>query len=318
MLHHYIFSRHSFAFATTCLALIPISHAQSAEPLEEPSFVQNSEWSFELSAGVESDSNVSVSELDQNTRSGDTALRLRAEVDFETQLSEQTELKLGYTFSDKSFDEFSNFDLQTHLASATLSHDFDVVKLGLTARYIDAHLGGEGFQSFTQVSPHISGFASKKLFLRGAYTLSDKSFDIQTTRDADVHTLDLDAYYFIDGSKRYVSLGLERETSDAVDSQFSYDGFGFNLRFTQRFDFRGQRARARAGWRFETRDYDGITPSLGTQREDDRNRFQAELELPLNESLFVALDYEYGDFSSNLPSADYDQHVFTARLGVRF
>ena len=41
-------------------------------------------------------------------------------------------------------------------------------------------------------------------------------------------------------------------------------------------------------------------------------------ELPLTDTIFVSPEYEYGDFSSNLPSADYSQNVFSLRLGTRF
>lgn len=309
---------HGYFLASMCL-IQPVAVAQTDKPLDEPAFfMSDSEWNFELSAGFEHDSNVSVNELDQSTEEGDTALRLRAEVDFETKLSENTEFKLGYTFSDKSFDTFSDFDLQTHLLSATLAHDFGPVTLGATVRGIDANLGGDGLLSITQFSPYISGFAAKKLYLRGSVVAADKSFDVQTSRNADVLTLDLDAYYFLDSSRRYLSFGVESETSDANDSQFSYDGFGVNLRYTQKFDMFGRDARGRLGWRYESRDYDGVTPSIASARADDRSRFQAELMVPLSDHLFVEMDYEYGDFSSNLPSADYDQHVFAIRLGARF
>ena len=202
------------------LSLSPSIAAQETSKLKSP------EWSFELSAGVEQDSNVSVNELDSSTGSDDFAIRLRAEIDFEAEIAPETDLKFGYTFSDKSFDEFSAFDLQTHIISGSLSHDFGPVTTGGVVRYIDANLGGNGFQSITQFSPYASGFVAKNLFLRGAFTHAEKAFDVQTARDADVQTFDADAYLFLDGSRRYIVLGLEQETSDANDAQFSYDGLG--------------------------------------------------------------------------------------------
>ena len=71
------------------------------------------------------------------------------------------------------------------------------------------------------------------------------------------------------------------------------------------------------GWLYEQRDYSAATPAIGENRDDDRNRFQAELELPLGDRLFTVLEYEYGGFSSNLESADYDQHVAGLRVGLK-
>lgn len=298
--------------------IVPLGVTQTDEPPEADRKNKSSEWSFEVSAGLEHDSNVSVNELDSNTGADDTALRLRAEIDFETEIAPETELKFGYTISDKRFDEFSNFDLQTHILSGTLRHDFGPATAGITARYIDASLGGDGFQSVTQISPYVSGFVAKNVFLRGAYTHAEKEFDVQTNRDANVQTIDADTYFFLDGSRRYIVVGLEYETSDANDDQFSYDATGGQVRFSQRFDLRGRTARAQARWRYESRDFDGITPSIGEPREDDRHRLNAELEFPITDIIFVAAEYEYGDFSSNLPSADYKQNVFTLSLGASF
>ena len=299
-------------------AFAPTSLAQANGSSEASSTEPSAEWSFEVSAGVEHDSNVSVNELDSTTGADDVALRLRAEVDFEAKIAPETEVKFGYTISDKRYDQFTNFDLQTHIFSGTLSHDFGPATAGVTARYIDASLGGDGFQSITQISPYVSGFGAKKVFLRGAYTHAQKEFDVQTARDADVQTFDADAYFFLDGSRRYIVVGLEHETSDANDAQFSYDAVGAQARLSQRFKFRNRTARAQTGVRFESRDFDGPTPSIGVPRQDDRTRINAEVELPITDSVFVAAEYEYGDFSSNLPSADYSQNVFTLRIGARF
>ena len=146
-------------------AFAPTSLAQANGSSEASSTEPSAEWSFEVSAGVEHDSNVSVNELDSTTGADDVALRLRAEVDFEAKIAPETEVKFGYTISDKRYDQFTNFDLQTHIFSGTLSHDFGPATAGVTARYIDASLGGDGFQSITQISPYVSGFA-RRLYAR--------------------------------------------------------------------------------------------------------------------------------------------------------
>ena len=69
------------------------------------------------------------------------------------------------------------------------------------------------------------------------------------------------------------------------------------------------------GWRYETRDYSGITPSIGERRSDDRNRFNAGLKVPLVGSVYTKLEFRHDDYSSNLPSADFKQNVGTLRFG---
>ena len=295
---------------TTSLALAPPAALGQGEV--------ETQFDVDLSAGVEFDSNVSVQEIESNTGADDVATRFRAEFDFEAKWQNETELKLGYTFSDKSFDEFSDFDLQTHLANATLQRDFGDFTTGATYRYLDAKLGGDDYLTMHQITPHISGFVAKDVFIRADYVYSDKTFDNRADRDSTVHNVGADVYYFLDGSRRYLTVGIDAETNDATDDAFDFDAIGLRARLTQRVDIAGRDLQLRLGWRYEDRDYSGETPSIGAPRNDERHRIQASAEYPIHDRLYVAAEYEYGDFSSNLPSADYSQNVFGLRLGVRF
>ena len=67
-------------------------------------------------------------------------------------------------------------------------------------------------------------------------------------------------------------------------------------------------------WRYEERDYSGITPGVGESRDDQRHRWQADFELPVTEKGAIQLYGGYSDYSSNYQPADYDQNV----VGTRF
>lgn len=280
--------------------------------------LSSGDWSVELSSGAEYDSYVFQDQLDVTTGTGDSAMRLRGEVDYKTQITPDTQLGLGYTLSDKRYMEASQFDLQLHIISGTAKHDFGPVTAGTAVRHIDANLGGEGFQASTQFSPFVSGYITRQVLLRGTYTLTDKQFDVATTRDAQVQTADAKAYVFLDGSKRYLVVGVAQRSADAQDDRYSFNGVSTQIRLSQRFNFLGRTARAQARWRYETRDFIGETPSISAPREDDRHRFAAEVELPVSDTLFMSAEYERGEFASNLPSADFSQDVFTLRAVARY
>ena len=81
----------------------------------------------------------------------------------------------------------------------------------------------------------------------------------------------------------------------------------------------GQRALTlRTYLRYETRDYQGTTPSIGTPRNDDRTQLEASLEVPLNEHVVARLDYKRADNRSNLPSVDFDENTLSASVAVTF
>lgn len=279
---------------------------------------RDSPFSVGVSVGAEYDSNISVNELDANTSADDVAAVIDADLDFETEIASDTELSLGYSFSQSLHADFTDFDLQSHFASAGLSHDFGSVDVGGAYRFIYTRLGGDDFLVIQQASPYVSKFFGRKLFVRADYTYTDKNFQSQIARDAEVHAGGADVYYFLNGVRTYFIAGYKFEDEDAVDPQFDYQSHNIKLRFSQRIAVGDRDLKLKLGWRYETRDYSSITPSIGVIRDDNRHRFQSDLEIPITDHIYMQLEYEYADFSSNLPAADYTQSVAGARLGVRF
>ena len=322
-------SRSSKAFAVLIPALLCSEGAlaqaavlaESEQKTERKAVKQSgkapSPFSLEISAGLESDSNVSVSDLEQSTGEDDQAAVFDADLDYELALGENTDLQLGYGLSQTSYDDFPEFDLQNHLLTGEVSQDFGTVDAGMAYRYIHTRLGGHDYMTTQQASPSVSRFFGRKLFARAEYTFSDKDFDEINERDATAHAGGADLYWFLNGVRRYVVFGYRYREEDADDAQFDYGSHNLKLRLSQRFRFMARDATLKLGWLYEQRDYSAATPAIGENRDDDRNRFQAELELPLGDRLFTVLEYEYGGFSSNLESADYDQHVAGLRKGLQ-
>lgn len=305
----------SFAAASIlALGLLTPALAQPAgteERLDSP-------FSADISTGVEYDSNISVSQIDTNTGADDFAAVLDADFEFEKELGEDTEVSLGYSFSQSLHADFSNFDIQSHFGSAELSHDFGPVDVGAAYRLIYTRLGGSGFLTMQQFSPYVTKFFGKKLFVRTDYTYTDKNFENRIDRDATVHAGGADVYFFLDGVRTYFVTGYKYEDEDAVDPQFDFQSHNLKARFSHRIPMGDGYAKLKLGWRYEARDYSAITPSIGVLRDDNRHRLQAEIEIPVTDRIYSVLEYEYADFSSNLPSSDYTQSAAAARLGIRF
>jgi len=278
----------------------------------------DSPFSVELSAGAEYDSNVSVGEIDNNTGADDFAAVIDLDLEFEKDVTENTEISAGYSFSQSLHDQFTNFDIQTHFASAGVSHDFGAFDAGAAYRYIYSRLGGAGFLQIQQIEPYATRFFGKKLFIRAAYTYTDKNFKNRIDRDAMVHAGGADVYYFLNGVRTYFVAGYKYENENAVDPQFDFRAHHIKARFSQRIRMGKRDAKLKLGWRYESRNYSSITPSIGAIRDDNRHRLQAELEVPLTDHFFGLVEYEYSDYSSNLPSADYTQNLAGVRLGARF
>ena len=293
----------------------------SAQALAQPDGKENraeSPFSADISIGAEYDSNISVNEIDSNTGADDFSAVIDADFDFEKEFGDGGEINLGYSFSQSLHEEFTSFDIQSHFLSAGLSHDVGEYNLGAAYRFIYVRLDGDDFLQMQQFSPYASRLFGKKLYLRTDYTYSDKDFNNRTDRDATAHAGGVDVYYFIDGTNMYVATGYKYKDEDATDPQFSFHSHNLKARISRKIPMGKRKAKLKLGWRYETRDYLSITPSIAAIRHDDRHRFQAELEIPVTDRIYALVEYEYSNFSSNLPSADYKQSLAAARLGARF
>ncbi len=263
----------------------------------------------EIELGFEYDSNVVIDDIDLNLGLGDESAELRARLGYETDLGPSTELKLGYRFAQRVYEEFDQFDLQSHTASIAVEHDLGPADLEIDYRFADVSLGGDGFVGIHRLSPSLSFFVDRTVLVRAEYAFSDKDFRDRLDRDAEKHAVGVDLFWLVDRSKTYLVFGYRMSDEDAGDDQFDFRSKEFRLRLAQRFTLADRRAQIRLGWRYEDRDFKSETLSIGAIRKDDRHRLSAELVWEVDPSLEISAKYEYSDFSSNLPVADYSQSV---------
>ncbi len=279
---------------------------------------KNGPFSAEFSAGVEYDSNVSVIEIDTSTAQDDFAAQFDFGLGAETDLGENTEVKVGYNFGQDIQFDVSAFDTQSHRLSGEISHDFGGVETGASYQYIYSKLGGAGFLRMHRASPYVAAYvADKKAYLRASYIYTDKTFIGRPTRDAQVNAGNGEVFYFVNGLRTYIIAGYRYESADAVAPEFDFNSHNIKLRLNQRIPIAGAKSKFRIGWRYEDRTYRSVTPSIGAIRADERHRFNASLEVPVSDIVYTELEYRYDDFSSNLPSADFNQNVATFRIGGR-
>jgi hypothetical protein len=299
----------SLAFGTASLLLAQTAIGQDANKgMPSPTF------SAEVAVGVEYDSNVSVEEVDATSGESDHAIIVDLELGMDQQINDRTDLSLSYDFSNSKYNEFDQVDRQTHILGADLAYDAGDLNTGISAYYIDARLDSDGFLELWRVSPSLSGFISKRWFARGAYVYSDKTLDERPERDAQTHAGEADLYFFRRGLRSYFNVGYQFKYEDAEAAQYDYRAHNFKLRYIHRLEMFSRLAKIEFSWRFEDRDYQSDTPSIGEERDDSRNRWKVDLEYPVTDQATIQLYGGYADYESNLPAADYYQTV----VGTRF
>lgn len=276
------------------------------------------ELSGTLSLGLEYDSNVSVDELDRASNVGDTGRLLNVDLGVEHDFSEATSASLSYSFAQVNYETFDNLSRQTHMLGADISTDWGAATTGINYFYINALLDGEDFLTYERVSPSVSGFVSKRWFLRGAYVHGEKRVTRRPGRNARNDGVEIDAYYFWRGLRRYINAGYVYRLEDSQAPRFDYAAHQLKLRWVQRFELWSELATFELGARYEVRDYSSITPIIAEERDDDRLRLKAELDMPLGKQVNWLIYAGYSDYVSNLPAADYEQTLIGTRVEWSF
>lgn len=283
-----------------------------AQDSEESDF----SWSGRVGASAENHSNVSVTEIESTTGEGDSAVLLEAGLDASWALSEQFTLDAGYSFTDRRFDQFSEFDLRIHLAYLDLSYEYGDYTFGGNHYFADAHVDSSEFLTLNQSSLYAARFIGNQLYLRAALNQARKRFNDFSERSASSNGLSTDLFIFSSDVKRFVSLGLTYTDEDANSQEFSYQSWQARARLSQRFQLFSRDARAQLSGRWEERNYVGVSGLLPeTPREDTQIIAEANLEVALNTWLNLVGELERGRYRSNLALADYAET--RAGLGLR-
>jgi len=279
---------------------------------------KSTEFRAEVAIGAEYDSNVAVDEVDLNSSQSDYALTLDANIGLHSQLSEKAELDLSYDYSQSSYAEFSQVNRQTHILGSSLDFNLDKLDTGVSLFYIVSNLDQKKFLEFVRVSPSVSGFLAKKWFGRAAFVYADKTIEERSARDAVSNAGEIDAYYFRRGLRSYFNFGVQYKHENARDNQFDYQSGNLKIRYIHRFELFSKVAVLQLALRYEDRNYTSKTESIDKKRRDKRERWRAELKVPVIHNGQVQFYAGYSDYDSNLPRADYRQNIFGTRFIYRW
>ena len=302
--------RHTFVWLVPFASILALSTVASAKDTKP--------WSLSIKAGIQYDDNVTVDQTDVTTGIGDTAAVFEASAGYKLIDEKSGSLEVGYDFSQSLHQDLSSFDIQNHGLSVSGSIDADGLTIGGMYTFYHLLLGGHRFLDMHMLSPSVAAFVTPQLYLRASYIFFDKSFKTAPTRDATNHRPGVDAYYFFDDAKAFVSVGGHYEIENATGPEFDYNGYALVTSLQLPLEITQKPGKLKADYTYSKRNYSNVTPSIGVKRRENRSTFHAEADVPLIGGLSGIAEYQYIDRSSNLPSADYTENVITGSLKYDF
>lgn len=283
-----------------------------------PLFAAAPEGSIKLEAGTEYDSNLGVIELDQYSTESDWAAILNARFNGRWQANDQLNIKGGYFYLSKHYQDNDNFDLAIQQLFVDTSYDLRVVTLGASYHKADADLASRDFLQLQQTSIYASRLIDNRIFLRAATNYQDKDFPGNAGRNAHNTGLAGDVFVFFNQGTTFISAGITSEEEDAQQAQFNYDALSLRGSINHKFSAWGKNNKVQLGIRLHDRDYSSVTPELETKRNDNHRVATLEWEVSLTPKITATSKIEKGNYESNLAVADYSETLASINFAVTF
>ena len=279
---------------------------------------QSSKTSIEVSAGLEQDSNLNIVELDQNSHQSDLAVLLGAKADGKWQANEKLTLSGGYSFTAKTYQKQSAYDLALHQFSGDASYALEFLTLGASYHYADANLDKKDFLTLQQSSFYAAKLIHDKVYLRAAINIQDKQFAGRRERNAKNTGFAGDAFIFFNEGKTFLTIGISNEDENAKLHELDYSANTLKAKVSHQYLLWEKQQKLQAGWRYMVHDYTGVNPDLKLERYDSAHVTELEWEVNFTPSIAAVTKVEYSQYNSNLSSANYSDTQTSVTLKARF
>lgn len=300
---------------------------------------KKADFNVKLQAGSAYDSTLTIPSLDQTSSQGDWANVLYGRIGGELNPTERITLKGNYSLSSRRYHEVSEFDQDLGIASLDAAIDLAGITWGLSHHVADAQLASEPLLDLTKNSLYAAKLFSSGIYLRGAYTESEKRFDNNRERNANGEEVAGDVYYFFNGARSFWSLGVSRELEHARSPAFDNTTLKLRARYSHTGAIAGQESKIQLGWRYQDRDYDNeqslpvtdnetgeglpgtddpMSPTGRGNRHDRSHVVEAIWTLSFVEWLALETKVEHGNYQSNFDAADYRETGVSALLSAEF
>ncbi len=273
---------------------------------------------IEASTGIEQDSNLNVTELDQQSKESDMAALLGLKLDVSSKHFDKLSLSGGYSYNSKNYRTNKNFNLAIHQVNADANYDFDVMTIGISHHYADAILDKDSLLVLNQTNFYASKLINDFLYLRAATNLQDKSFNSAKERDAHNLGFSSDAFIFFNHGKTFVAASLGTDKEDARTNSFDYTASQYSAKISHKFMLGKKEQKVQLSWRQLERNYSGITEEINAERYDTGQIIDINWDFYLTQSISIETKIENGKYDSNFAPADYSENRASVKLKAYF
>ena len=295
-----------------CLTLIILciyaAHRPLAQEDRQTSAGPSLDLKSQMSIGTIHDSNVSIKEIDSQSKESDTARLLGVRLSASTKLG-KFELDSSYSFNQSKYRSFSNYNRESNILGIEVSRSLLGFRSGLSYHKADAKLGNEDFLELERWSPYFSRFFTKRTYFRTSFIDQTKIIIPRPGQSTKSESITLDAYYFQNGLRKYFNLGATIRQEKASTNRYSNRSNIIRLRMLGRIRIIKSEIRYEISWNYEEKDFNEVWPRSDNERLDKKHSFRLKLSYPLSKSITGEVYTNFVDSDSSVSYASFDEKV---------
>lgn len=277
------------------------------------------DWRINIGAGIQNDSTIVIDEIDNIVSAGGDSALLNLSARYRYVSSDSLQYSLGYNYSGKNYRHTSDVDTDLHIVSGSFRSKWDSFSGGIRTHVITAELGKKDFLEIEQIAPYLSFFINKKTYLDVTYQFANKDIVTDPDRSATSRSLSGDIYYFLQGTRHFLKLGLQHKKEDADNDLFSYDEEQVKLSYVYTLPIFKWDHEARLSYEFQRRNYgERVDPDIDNFRLDKRDEWELALTGQYTENFTVTLLASKSDNRSNSPLQAYQQDTLSLEFNYEF
>ncbi len=271
----------------------------------------------QLWVGMEHDDNLTVVEADRQSDKSDHALTLEAELEYLLGSWQGWSWNSGYDLYQSHYSKFDEFDLTSHGVWIAAERSFDEWDINGQYRYSHSSIDSDKLYSSHSFRPGIGRQWGSQFYTSAFVDYQNRDFE-DDLRDGNLTQVGGDIIWFPDTSSSYgvVSLGWDHDDTDG--DEFIYSGVRLAGAWHFPIRIKNHTLKNSLSINWEDRDYDKITPAIGTKRDDQRKSVKLSSEYKVRRDWILKASYEYVDNESNLDSLNYHQNLFSLSTGINF
>ena len=274
---------------------------------------QEIHYQGEISSGIRYDSQVGVTELDQQSLQGDSAWLVSGKVNASTK-AYGADWSAGYQLQAQQYQHLREYDLQIHTGRLGYRGQFGAWQPAVQLYHANALLAHRSFLQMDVL--HISAGRAfwQQGFAQFSWQGSQKRFANYSERNARNQTAGIDLFWFAPAQQWQFSFKSEHEQSDSV--ALSYQGLQARASLKQPFQAWGMDQQLQWQLQYQQKQYRADAESF--RRHDERQQMSVRWQLNLSKALSVQPSLEYSHTRSNFAAAAVQETVSSLELNWQF